>query len=198
MTSDDYVELARELLSKMSEFIHASEPGEPLNALNTAYTVVKRTVEAAKPDSELAKKKRALRTLEETVAEEKEKAAADRAKWEAERKKMREEREGWTRLDRNVKVGRILTALGSDALILREIVERIQEEHPGISVYENDLRGPLAEMLARGEVERQKEPRGPNHEMKGRSGWRWRWHRSAPEMTPELQDLEQRLKDADA
>jgi hypothetical protein len=203
MDSDDwYVELARELLDNLSEFIRGSEPGEALFPLHKAYTVIKRTVDAADPDSDISKRKRELEDAQRRLADlrdgnrrRSEQQQAAETHWTQEREKMNEARDAWKGLDRNVKMGRILTALGDDALICREIHKRIEEAHPGISVYESDLVAPLNKMLAAGELEREKEPRGPNCKITAKGGYRWRWRRRTV-MSPELQRLEQRLKEA--
>lgn len=123
MTGDEYTELGRELLDKMKEFIHASEPGESLIPLHKAYTVVKTTVDAADPDSEVARNKRRLedarRTLDEIRERDRERNQrrnSDQGTREERNRAMDEAREGWTGLDRNVKMGRILTALGREGL----------------------------------------------------------------------------------
>jgi hypothetical protein len=108
---------------------------------------------------------------------------------------IRKAREGWTGLDRNVKMGRILSALGDDGLTRSEIAERIEGAQPGITVYDSDVLPLLNEMLATGEAEREKEPRTPNCTITARGGYRWRWRRRIPNMSPEMQDLEQRLKE---
>ena len=177
MADNEYVELARELRNKMREFIHESEPGEAVIPLHKAYAVVKAVVEAADPDSEVSRRKRrvddAHRTLDEMRDHERqreEQKEAECLERERQQREGRESRESWTVLDRNVKMGRILTALSTDALVRREIVERINVSHPGISVYESDIVALMNEMLAAGELEREKEPRGPNCSITAKGG----------------------------
>ena len=92
-------------------------------------------------------------------------------------------------------MGRILTALGDEALIRREIIARIKQADPGLLVYDNDLGALLSEMLSHGELERVKEPRGPRCTITAKGGYRWRWRRRTPELSSELCDLERRLRE---
>ena len=100
--------------------------------------------------------------------------------------------DAWHELERDVKKGRILTALADDALIRREIIQRINNTY-GLRLYDNYIDPLLKEMVAGGELERQKEPKTPNTTVSAKGGYRWRWHR-ATSLSPELQDLERRLK----
>lgn len=203
MSSDEYIELARETLSKLNEFIHASEPGRSLIPLHEAYSVIKTTVDAADPESEISRERKRLedarRTLDEIEAREserKERQEADRRQREQKRQEHAQKRNAWLGLDRDVKRGRVLTALGSGGLTRRQIVAQLRAADPEMDVYENDVVGLLGEMLTMGELEREKEPRSPNCSITAKGGYRWRWRRSRTEMSPELQQLEQRLKEA--
>jgi hypothetical protein len=203
MTHEDYVGLARELLDTMRKFLRASEPGDNLIPIHKAFTVVKQTVDAADPDSEIARNRRRLEDAQRSLAdirdqrrESEERQEADRAKRERERNKQNDARAGWTGLDRNVKMGRILTAMGADALVCKQIVKRIALAYPDICVYESDIRPLMDEMIATGELEREKEARGPNCTITAKGGYRWRWRRSRAELPLQLQDLEKRLKEA--
>jgi hypothetical protein len=137
---------------------------------------------------------RAFSVLEEHLATNSPQPRVVKQRQETDRDRQRVAREGWTGLDRNVKMGRILSALAGDGLTRGEIVERIERAQPGISVYDSDVLPLLNEMLGTGEAEREKEPRGPNCSITARGGYRWRWRRRVSNMSPELQDLEQRLK----
>ena len=81
--SSEYVDLARELLDKMNEFIHASEPGEALIPVHKAYTVVKHTVEAADPDSDIARNKRRLEDARRSLDEMRDKTREQKEQQEA-------------------------------------------------------------------------------------------------------------------
>lgn len=204
MDDDEYAELARALLARMGEFIGQSEPGENLIPLHRAYTVVKNTVAARNPDSEISKSKRRLEDAQRTVDELRDKQQRqerESAKANAERQARWARQAGphdaWKGLDREARKGRILTVLGGESLTRGEIAKRLPREYPDIDIYSggNELVPLLNDMLAAGELEREKEPRAPNCTIRANSGYRWRWRRSRKPLSPALLALEQRLKE---
>ena len=77
MTHDEYIELSRDTLEALRKFIRASEPGKSLIPIHTAFSVIKSTIEAADPDSEIA-------TARRRADEQRERSQQDRERRDAE------------------------------------------------------------------------------------------------------------------
>lgn len=186
--NEEYREMVEEARTVIGKLLDASQPDAWLR-LRAEYGELRRALALDDKANDLLQQAENLR---QQIAQ-KQDLEAERA---AQHQEYGRRRDAWRRLDREVKKGRILTALGGDGLTRREIVKRITEVYPDTDLYENDLAALLNEMLAAGELEREKEPRSPNCTVKATSGYRWRWRRNSASLSPELADLEQRLKEA--
>ena len=163
---DEFLDAAEDARVALYDFIKMLEPGTGLD-LHRAYNDLKRVLAtAAKEDAERDQR-----------AERDRRYAEDR-----------ERQQRWRGLPRPERLHRVLNAVGSNRLTIREIHTRLSQAHPECMLYESDVRPAVKLLHDSGELARVAESRGGS-----RTAIRYRYFRPT-ELDPRLLELERALE----
>jgi hypothetical protein len=116
----------------------------------------------------------------------------DSVNWRVEHAAFLERCHAWEQIPATEREHRILNALDDARLCAREIAEKIAAPQ-GWIMRASDVKRTLGKLVARGDLQRVKEPRVP-----GSQQFRWLYFRATGNLSPELMALEGALKTAEA
>lgn len=192
---EEYRGLVEDVRDAMQNLFDAARP-DGWTELRRAYTEVDTALRLDEAHTQLSEIRDELSAHVERQKDSNDSVRRQQEERQEEWRRHMEEKRAWRALDPSVKEAWILEAIGDDALTKREIVDRLRGAHTGVDIFESRLVAPLNDLLAAGELEREKEPRTPNCTVTKGSSWRWRWRRRRPELSDEMRGLEQQLGEA--